>query len=578
MVTVSVQLPSLNKLTEVRKNIIQERISNEVCQAKYYSIQVDSTQDISSIDQFSIVVRYVHNEHIYERLLSVLPSNDNTGQGLFNLVTDILHHHKIDPKKCISDSTDGAASYHAQYNGLQRKLTDMVGGDGQHIHIWCYAHILNLVMIETTKCCVPAISFFNLIQNVANFIKSSYKRMAVWKNVFENQIGPEKMKRLKLIGETRWSGKSNAATTIFGCFSDPSVNTFIDLLACLSTIQDSDKFDPKIKQEAQVLLQNLSKFETILTAFTYLYIFETTVPLSNILQTSTLDIFTAWNLIETATTRLKEQSRTFENIHKKTLEFVNTCNDRIFTLNNDENKIFEIDHLETALPQKRRKKKKVMADELIEDEANCFDPLTNFKINVFNLVMDRIVQSLDSRFVQHKQLFHDLSCLDARNFKSISEKGIEDESLKNIIKLCPQVNKRQVISELSSFASNFETLKLVLNEKENVDCNTCKICSTCPPCILKILASNRLNHNAYDNLYELYKVICTLSVTQVQCERTFSKLKIIKSRLRNSLSEENLESYMIFSIEKKLLHELDAEAIIDKFAHSSSELKRLLTV
>ena len=81
----------------------------------------------------------------------------------------------------------------------------------------------------------------------------------------------------------------------------------------------------------------------------------------------------------------------------------------------------------------------------------------------------------------------------------------------------------------------------------------------------------------YANLYELDKVVCTLSVTQVQCKRTFSKLKIIKTRLRNSLSQENLESYMLLSIEKELLDDMDAEAIIDRFAQSSSELKRLLT-
>jgi hypothetical protein len=55
-----------------------------------------------------------------------------------------------------------------------------------------------------------------------------------------------------------------------------TLSTFVNLLTCLSMIQDSDKFDAKTKQEANVLLKSLLKFETILTAFTYLYIFETT--------------------------------------------------------------------------------------------------------------------------------------------------------------------------------------------------------------------------------------------------------------------------------------------------------------
>jgi hypothetical protein len=149
------------------------------------------------------------------------------------------------------------------------------------------------------------------------------------------------------------------------------------------------------------------------------------------------------------------------------------------------------------------------------------------------------------------------------------------------MKSFPQISKDQVTLELFSFASNIDVLKLLLNDGENYmgsSCNNRKTCSTCPSYVLIILASNRLQDKAYnDNFYELDKVICTLSVTQEQCERTFSKLKVLKTRLRNSLSEENLESYMLLYIENELLDDLDAEAIIDRFAQSSRELKRLLT-
>ena len=67
---------------------------------------------------------------------------------------------------------------------------------------------------------------------------------------------------------------------------------------------DSEKFDAKTRHGANVLLQSLLKFETILTAFTYLYISENTAPLSIYLQTSALDIFTAWSLVDSATTKL----------------------------------------------------------------------------------------------------------------------------------------------------------------------------------------------------------------------------------------------------------------------------------
>jgi hypothetical protein len=53
------------------------------------------------------------------------------------------------------------------------------------------------VITETTKFCVPAVSFFNLLQNLATFVKTSYKRMAVWIEVVEKHLGQEENETIK---------------------------------------------------------------------------------------------------------------------------------------------------------------------------------------------------------------------------------------------------------------------------------------------------------------------------------------------------------------------------------------------
>jgi hypothetical protein len=47
-----------------------------------------------------------------------------------------------------------------------------------------------------------------------------------------------------------------------------------------------------------------------------------------------------------------------------------------------------------------------------------------------------------------------------------------------------------------------------------------------------------------------------------RCERAFSKLKIVKTRLRSLLSNELLETFMLMSIEKDLLSEISMDDII----------------
>jgi hypothetical protein len=66
-----------------------------------------------------------------------------------------------------------------------------------------------------------------------------------------------------------------------------------------------------------------------------------------------------------------------------------------------------------------------------------------------------------------------------------------------------------------------------------------------------------------------YKYLLTLSVTQVTCERSFSALKTIKTYLRSTLSQENLEALMLMKLDYELVLEIDNNFIIDKIAHHS---------
>jgi len=58
---------------------------------------------------------------------------------------------------------------------------------------------------------------------------------------------------------------------------------------------------------------------------------------------------------------------------------------------------------------------------------------------------------------------------------------------------------------------------------------------------------------AFNNLYLAYQYLLPLSFSQVSCERAFSKLKIIKTRLRSSLGNDKLETFMLISSEKDVL-------------------------
>jgi len=90
--------------------------------------------------------------------------------------------------------------------------------------------------------------------------------------------------------------------------------------------------------------------------------------------------------------------------------------------------------------------------------------------------------------------------------------------------------------------------------------------------ILKMLCSYNLVA-AFPNLFLVYKYLCIIP-TSAASERSFSKVKIIKTRLRSTMSQNRLESLMLLSCEKDIV--LNPEEIVNKYAFTSSVLPKEL--
>lgn len=100
----------------------------------------------------------------------------------------------------------------------------------------------------------------------------------------------------------------------------------------------------------------------------------------------------------------------------------------------------------------------------------------------------------------------------------------------------------------------------------------------CVLCVCKLLTQYNLFCHCYPGLEMAYKLLLTLSISQVTCERCFSKLKIIKNRLRNILSAEHLNSFILMSCERDILVSLNNEEIIDRVALKGKLLTSKLMV
>lgn len=100
----------------VLENIVQETITS-----KYFSIIIDSTPDISKVDQLTVAIRYILPDGSpVERFLGFLPSVGHKAKDM-----ELAHFFSdlgIDMKNCRGQSYDNAQNMSGIYNGLQSRI------------------------------------------------------------------------------------------------------------------------------------------------------------------------------------------------------------------------------------------------------------------------------------------------------------------------------------------------------------------------------------------------------------------------------------------------------------------------
>ncbi|PWA88855.1 zinc finger MYM-type protein 1 [Artemisia annua] len=74
----------------------------------------------------------------------------------------------------------------------------------------------------------------------------------------------------------------------------------------------------------------------------------------------------------------------------------------------------------------------------------------------------------------------------------------------------------------------------------------------------------------FPNAMIAYRVLLTIPVTVASAERSFSKLKLLKSYLRSTMSQDRLNGLAMISIESDMLENMNYESLIEDFASKNA--------
>lgn len=503
---------------------VTEEILTEIKAAKYFSLVVDSTPDISHVDQLAVIIRYVTKKGIpVERFLCFLPNIGHKAEGLFNAVTAVLNKYGIDIKNCRGQSYDNASNMSGEYTGLQARIREITP---TAMYSPCSAHSLNLVCEHATSSCKESRDFFMLLNNLYNFFSSSTKR---WE-VLTGCLSKKENLTLKALSKTRWSARDDACRAL--------KEDWDEVIEALTIISNDEQEKAATRSEASSFLRQLQRLETAFLSTLWGDLLSTFNASSKKLQSSEIDLLTVSVLYGSLSQYVHSIRTEFDIYENRALVKAEV------TQYEDETK--------------RKKRRKLQSDETREGEVE-FTGRENFRINTYNVIIDRLNNEMERR----KTAYDELNSLFGFFISAVKEHLDMETLTEHSRKLC------------TLFDKDLPTMEVFVNECLHFF-GFLKELEECPKTILKLCKV--LHDNELQDLYPYVdialRLFLTIPASNCSAERSFSVLKRIKNYTRSTMTEGRLRDMAILTIESELTKRLDFDDIIDSFSNCRSSSRR----
>ncbi|XP_065662351.1 uncharacterized protein LOC136084908 [Hydra vulgaris] len=169
-----------NEIIESLGTKLETHLQEQIRASPFFAIIMDTTQDISKVDQLSTVVRYAVitrskngqpiDIEVKQVFLGFYAAIKHGAVDLINQVATLFIDKNIDLQKCVGQGYNGASVMSGVCNGVQKHIKDILP-NAEYVH--CATHNLNLVINDAVRGCVEIQIFFATLQDLYNFFGNS---------------------------------------------------------------------------------------------------------------------------------------------------------------------------------------------------------------------------------------------------------------------------------------------------------------------------------------------------------------------------------------------------------------------
>lgn len=363
--------------------------------------------------------------------------------------------------------------------------------------------------------------FWELIEQIYVFFGRSIKR---WE-LLSTFLSKNSLLKLKRLCPTRWSSRNDSLQAV--------AFRFCDILKTLSKIILTSNSKTE-RNEAIHLRKEMENFEFVLQVVLHTKVLTTTNLVTKVLQQPDVDLSQANVLLEQAYRELQEFRNDYEGAKKQAIQLSADWGVKVEFCN------------------KRVKKTKKYFEELCEDER-LSDGEARFRVNIFYGCLDIICNQLVNRFKSLSDVIKTFRVLQPKELTKLTDQELYTEAVKLADTYAEDISDKfpeQLLSLRSCLKTQIEKLNSV---KQLADL---------------LIIENVALSTSFQEVCTALILFLTIPVTVATAERSFSKLKIIKTYLRSTMGQDRLSCLSILSIEHRIANRLrsNLDQIIRMFA------------
>ncbi|XP_066914568.1 52 kDa repressor of the inhibitor of the protein kinase-like [Clytia hemisphaerica] len=477
---------------------------------------------------------YIDEENvIHEEFTGFVHLKDGlTGKAISDTILKRVDDLGLDINQCRGQGFDGAGNVAGHKNGAAALITGLVR---KAIFVHCFSHRLNLCVSKNFK----IISVSNMLE-VATKLTYFFHNSEIRQRCFEKYVKSFRLSHRvsdNLDGEWLSSNKDSNSSSKAKKLRDPSKTRWVERIKDLElfielfeplwfTLEEiknnaNRKYNDQTRKDAFSFFKAIDSFDFIVNLVVCYRVLELTLRVTELLQAKLNDISVGDYLITSTVQRVKQARTNVRAEHDEWFQFAVDIANRL--------------NINVSKP--RTNKRQIFRDNHPAETVSDY-----YRVSLTVPLLDTLYQEFIGRFSEYSLLAYKGLYLLPKSF--LSEEDVA-------VKLGP----------FFRFYSHDMVSPLRINEEIKAYGTFWADFTDLPTTISETL--NAIKHAKFDNIERALRILATIPVTTCECERSFSDMKLIKSKLRSTMGQDRLNGLCLMNVH--LDKTPDSMAVCEKF-------------